>query len=86
MHVARSDSLLPGDGPEWSRAPLYSSVWNCPVRSAHILRVDGIGNWHLLLQTNQATCILPLTDGVRVFVCENLALYGGYARETMSPK
>jgi hypothetical protein len=44
-----------------------------------------MGNWHLLLQTNEATCILPLTGGVRVFVCENLALYGAYAPETMFP-
>jgi hypothetical protein len=62
--------------------PVFVSL---EFRSAHILRVADIGNWHLLLQTNEATCILPRTGGVRVFVRENLALYGAYTPGTMFP-
>jgi len=42
-------------------------------------------HWRLLRQRNGATCILPLTVGLRVFDCENLALHGEYTPGTIFP-
>jgi hypothetical protein len=81
MHVARSDSALPGDGPEWSRAPLCSSVGI--VLSVRLIfsELPTFETGICCSKRMRQRAFCPLTGGVRVFVCENLALYGAYTPE-----